>query len=1025
MVHLSGFAIGAPEYQFDFDSLSVESLRGQTDNSPNTIGNWSTGSGVAQVLDGGLTAAAGTNYAISTSGQKYVRITRADTAYRSQFHEIVPFSGGVTWVSVLVQAQSGSAAAVVFDGSNDPGTAGWSLNGRPGFGIRPDAGAGETEIFWSDDLSDLSSNQSLTLPVDYSGETVLLLARIDLSVAGNNVNLWVNPSLVDLNTLGTIGDLGATTTLQAVDWIGIGAVNTGVSGYQVEFDNFLISTDSLEQVAFENVTGLADDSSEFLPNGSVDVNRNGLPDSAEIAFPGLSTRPLTGDADGDGQSNLVEAFAGTDPFDGSSLLKVMEFKETSDSSGNYSFTFTSVPQKRYQIELSETLTAGAWTNFGDDFAASSNTTTVLIPETSLPLSDQFFVRVKVFPEVDSDSDGLEDSLESFLSFDPNESASVRSESAGGDLQQFRNLMMGGNPLGGMEGSNLPGIPSQENASRFLAQASWGARAADIVSLRSFGSNAYEKWIDAQTTIPPSYTEPYMDYLAARRDSDFALDSAGWRDLPHFMTSNSRFAFFRENLNTVWMRNALFGPDQLRQRMTWALSQILVIGPRCNSYARAAASWYDTIHQHSFGNYRDLLYDISVHPWMGWWLSHVGNEKAIRVGTAPDGSPVYQMPDENFAREIMQLFSIGLWELNMDGSRKLDNNGDPIPTYSNEDITQMARVFTGLNFRSGVTGRDIYAAKPMQMLDDRHDQGDATAVEVYGMEEKVILGQTLPTFSANPGRVALDDVSDTIEILINHPNCAPFISRNLIQHLVSSNPTPAYIERVSNVFVDDGTGMRGNLAAVVKAILLDPEARNLSAALHPHAGRLKGPMLRTVSMARYTEAGAETPSLHDDAGIQFWLPKKETLFADYLELPFASPSVFNFYEPEFSRPGEIRELDLLSPEFQITNALTVTTIPNRLLYFIQNGMHDDRWRNPGVTPDFNLKMEPLETLSLSSTEALVDELNLIFSHGHTSAEARAEMIRRVDFYSQNATNSDERAELALYLSLTSPEGAVLK
>ena len=398
--------------------------------------------------------------------------------------------------------------------------------------------------------------------------------------------------------------------------------------------------------------------------------------------------------------------------------------------------------------------------------------------------------------------------------------------------------------------------------------------------------------------------------------------------------------------------------------------------------------------------------------MGWYLSHLGNQKADPT--------IGLMPDENFAREIMQLFSIGLIELNMDGTPVLDVHGNPVETYTNDDITQLARVFTGLNLQAGTSGRTAYAAAPMDMVEADHDTGDAVSTTVYGAPEKVFLGASLPAFADDPGRVGMDDVGDAVDVLFNHPSCPPFISKSLIRHLVTSNPSPAYVERVATVFVDDGLGERGNLAAVVKAILMDPEARDLSARLDPVGGRLKDPMQRTVMLARAFGAGAATPALHDLTGIQFWSPGKHTLFREFLAYPFEYPSVFSFYQPGYSRPGEVSDLGLVSPEFQILNPLTATTGPNRFWSMIEDGFHTAR---PAVTPGFRLDLEPMRTPSFD-TDQLLDRLNLLLCHGSLSPDGRAEMKAAIDYYAATDPNWVDRTELAIFLALVSPDSAVL-
>jgi uncharacterized protein (DUF1800 family) len=985
---------------FDFNDLPAGSLRNRPDDSPHAIGTWTGISAVPVVLAGDALAPAGTNYAVSSHGiAGRVALARADALYRGQFHRVAPGDGPM-WFSALIRAADSTAAAMVIDGS----AADAGLDGKAGFGIRPDATAGTTTLFWSDNLANLTGAASVTLPTNLSGQTVLVVGRIDLRSAGSPVKLWVNPTLATRAALGTNADLETSSTRTRLDWIGCGTVDDGTPGYDAAFDNLRFCNDADEDVAFAHVTGVLPP--PFI--GQADVNGNGFTDFSELSYPGVSALAPTGDEDGDGLSNAEEGVARTDPFSSSSVLRATAMLPGAVAD-TYEFTFTSVPGVRYQVRASADL--GVWSEVGAPVLASAATTTVPLPVAMLPNANRSFVRAEVTAAVDSDGDGLEDALEVYLGFDPASSASVRDASSGGDLQQYVNLMAGGSPSGGLFGTAAQGVPSDEQASRFLAQSTFGPTMAKIAEMKSLGPDAYRKWIDQQLAIAPSFLRTYIDMLTARMASDAAAPN--YTVFPHFVTPQTSFAMYRENVNTVWMRQALFAPDELRQRTAWALSQIVVIGPQCNSYGIAAADWYDTVIRHSLGNYRTLLYEIAVHPWMGWYLSHIGNRKADPT--------INRMPDENFAREIMQLFSIGLWELNMDGTRKLDTNGQPIPTYDSGDIEQLARVFTGLDLQAGATGQGAYAVAPMRMIESRHDSGDSVSLSVYGVAEKNFLGASLPAFANDPGRTGLDDVGDAVDILINHPSCPPFVCTNLIQHLVTSNPTPAYVGRVSAVFANDGTGTRGNLAAVVKAILLDPEARDFGASLDPVAGRLKEPMLRTVSVARAFGAGSATPALHDLTGVQFWSPSKESVFSDFLEYPFEYPSVFNFYEPGYSRPGEIRDLGLLSPEFEIMNALTATTVPNRLWSFVRNGFHNG---NPAVTPSFKLELDPLRGLT-PDTGRLLDRMNLLLCHGSLSPAGRQRMRETIDHWIANDTNWKERADLAIYLALVSPDGAVLK
>ena len=271
---------------------------------------------------------------------------------------------------------------------------------------------------------------------------------------------------------------------------------------------------------------------------------------------------------------------------------------------------------------------------------------------------------------------------------------MRDAASGGDLQHDVNLMAGGSTGGGLFGTTAQGVPSDEQASRFLAQATFGPTMAKIAAMKSLGPDAYRKWIDQQVAIAPSFLRTYIDMLTARMASDAAAPN--YTVFPHFVTPQTSFAMYRENVNTVWMRQALFAPDELRQRTAWALSQIVVIGPQCNSYGIAAADWYDTVIRHSLGNYRTCFTTSpSTRGWAGTSVTSA-TERPTRRSTA--------MPDENFAREIMQLFSIGLWELNPDGTRKLDGDGQPIPTYNNDDISNSRASSPGSTSRPARRGR---------------------------------------------------------------------------------------------------------------------------------------------------------------------------------------------------------------------------------------------------------------------------------------------------------------------------------
>lgn len=769
-------------------------------------------------------------------------------------------------------------------------------------------------------------------------------------------------------------------------------------------------------------------SSSSPPIVAADVNNNGIPDLIELTSPLVAQFPPDEDSDGDGQSNLNEAIAGTDPFDASSAFRAANFAFTTGSANeDVSFSFTSVPGVRYAVERSLDLEPNSWVRVTPEFVATSTLSTLLYDKATLPdVVERCFFRALVLPSPDTDNDGLEDALELFIGSSIDSEASIRSASRGGDFQQFVNLMQGANSNGGLFNSTALGVPSREHAARFLNQATFGANDERIDALLAFGNNAYEKWIDNQLALPAeNFASPYIDLLAERRLSDF---NGNRFNMPHRVDFQSDFLVYRENLQTVWTRLALFGSDELRQRIAWGLSQIMVAGPTTVGHSRAQAEWYDTCIRNATGNFRTLLLEIALNPWMGTYLSHINNRKANSSGT--------QLPDENFAREIMQLFSIGLFELNQDGTRRLDSDGNPFPTYSNDDITQVARVFTGLRENRsefGSNGRDFLSTAPMRMDESRHDTGDAVSESIYGFREKRFLQgpfyspAPLPAFEDEPGRTGLDDIRDTIDILFNHPNTPPFICKRLIQHFITSNPSPAYVERIANVFVDNGSGVRGDLAAVVKAILLDEEARSASFMLADNSGRLKGPMLRLMIVGRALGVGASTPDINTLDGIQAWRPSLHELQEDFKQGPHTYPSVFNFYRPEYAHPGEILREGLLSPEFEILDSASAITLPNRIWsYFLGGRLHDPQSSAAAASaPTTFFEFSRFFSVA-DDTGALLDSLNIIYCQGRMKAETRRLIGEAIDTaHPPISSNRRDRVRLATYLTVISHDGAIIK
>ena len=429
-------------------------------------------------------------------------------------------------------------------------------------------------------------------------------------------------------------------------------------------------------------------------------------------------------------------------------------------------------------------------------------------------------------------------------------------------------------------------------------------------------------------------------------------------------------------------------------------------PQLKKYPLALANYYDLLLDHSFGNYRDLIEAITLHPAMGVYLTHMNNPKSdVRFN---------RFPDENYAREIMQLFSIGLYELNNNGTRKTDSSGNPIPSYDNDDIEEFAKVFTGLTwgdaflFGQKPSGRLSYTV-PMNMINAWHEPGP----------KNLLNGKTIPDRRPING---LADIKDALDNLFNHPNTGPFLVRRLIQRMVKSNPSPDYINRVSNAFNDNGEGVRGDMKAVIKAILLDPEARDCGFTNDPFEGMLREPIVRYTHLSRAFNASSED-GLYRNSMKEF----QELLF----QRPLASPSVFNFFQPDYKPVGPIEQAGLVAPEFQITNSVSIMGYANRLHDWImkKNNVMEfakiyskENWRNDAARVNFDLSDEE-EISGLEHVDALIERINLILLHGQMTPFTR-NTIRNV-LVEIPDKQSDIRLQMALYLAMISPDYLILR
>ena len=528
---------------------------------------------------------------------------------------------------------------------------------------------------------------------------------------------------------------------------------------------------------------------------------------------------------------------------------------------------------------------------------------------------------------------------------------------------------GGSSAGG--GSPPPPPPpppppvTTAEAFQFLNQSTFGATlddAQDVVNMR------YEAWIDQEMAKSASLQLPHLRNLPR----------------PQFV------AELHSDRVDIWFRNSVGGSDQLRQRVAFALSEIMVVsqlGALINA-PYSVADYYDKLALFAFGNYRDLMEVVTLHPAMGVYLSMLGNEKP---------NPALNIrPDENYARELMQLFSIGLVELNIDGTVRTDAFGQPIPTYDQSIIEGFAHVFTGWHYAGAPSfpqafQNDNNQTVPMQLYPDFHDTG----------EKKLLSGFTIPA-----GQTGDQDLTMALDNIFNHPNVGPFVATRLIHRLVTSNPSPGFVARVATVFNDNGFGVRGDLGAVAKAILLDPEARP---ALHMEIdGKIKEPLLRLTQLWRAYDARSQS-------GV-FPLAPAYIIFG---QGPLQSPSVFNFFSPFYSPPGEIRNSGLVAPELQIATEYQNTFITNYwfLLTFDWNSEKTD----PG---EDEVLIQIADELAVADdTNALVNMVTDKLLAGQISATLRAEMVNMIEQVRAAIPGNDVAlvAE-AIYFVVSSPEFA---
>ncbi|MCK0127883.1 DUF1800 family protein [Erythrobacter sp. F6033] len=532
-----------------------------------------------------------------------------------------------------------------------------------------------------------------------------------------------------------------------------------------------------------------------------------------------------------------------------------------------------------------------------------------------------------------------------------------------------------------------------DASRFLQQASFAVSTGAIQQVRDEG---YEPWLNRQMNA--SNSQSARQFFATRGYD--AVDS-------------NRYYFSRGIGDQMIWSQLLNGGSSVRKRAALALSEFFVVSLNSISItwrSQAIGEYWDILNRRAFGNFRDLMEDISLNPAMGVFLNTLGNRRA-------DPS-TGRVPDENYGREIMQLFSIGLFELNQDGTVRT-SGGNPIETYTNDDVTGIAKVFTGYDYDfTGIS----FTAEPgnpnFRVPDPDYARQPMTADQsrwrfprnngFHSEEEKTFLGLTIPA-----GTNAADSLRLALDHLFNHPNVGPFFAKQMIQRLVTSNPSPAYVSRVAAVFDNNGSGTRGDLRAVFKAILLDDEALEPSNANNPAFGKLREPMLRFTQLAR-------TFGVSSNSGN--WEVRELSDPASRLgQSPLRPPSVFNFFRPTYFPNGsQAADNNLLAPEFQLVNETSVAGYVN----FMERAVDTSSFLFRDLQMDYSA-----EIAIADDSQALLDRLDLLLTANQLSSGIRDIVKSAMDDVSVTAASSDadklRRVHIGVLLIMASTDYLVQK
>ena len=529
-----------------------------------------------------------------------------------------------------------------------------------------------------------------------------------------------------------------------------------------------------------------------------------------------------------------------------------------------------------------------------------------------------------------------------------------------------------------------------NMGRLMRQATMGVSYQDMAT---FSKMTPEKWIDEQM-------KRYSPNMLEKMIKDRIL----WRGYVKslgFDFKEDTVVVRSEDFNISWWDHNLNNKDYLKQRIAYVLSQIFVISSRSDvisEHAHGQASYYDLLVKHSFGNFKNLLMDITLHPSMGIYLSHFNNSKTIPERNIH--------PDENYAREVMQLFSIGLHQLNIDGTLKLDSLKNPIPTYTQKDIKELAKVFTGLS--AGRAGQFSKPDRPVNFGFDRYNTDFSTPMAMFE-EWHELGGKSFLNLYIPSGQKGMKDIEMAIDYIYKHPNVGPFIGKQLIQKIVTSNPSPSYIKKVAETFNNNGLGVRGDMAAVFKAILLHPEARSCESISSPIQGKLQEPLVRFFERIRnYKLIPDANNKIFTDGGSAYW---------NYDQNIMSAPSVFNFYQPGYSPLGSLRNNNLSGPEFQMHNSSSSLRWANSVMNSDWQVGYIWRTQREGF---YELDISDLNAYA-NDSEALLNQLDKRFTRGQLTSRTRKLMKYNID----RNLRTRERVQSAIGILLLSPEYNILK